>query len=776
LFLKEFAIRRYGPLADSGKRLLGPFNLFYGPNEEGKTLTIDALLKILFARGTARFFEGVKRVDETPDGYLVIETADKREVKLPESGAFPEIFGLGLSEFGNIFVIRDSDLAISNEGNFYHEITARLTGMRSTEISRIKDQLYELGCITPGGEFQNVAPAKLKERLKKATLILKKSEELIIKLQEEGFNLFEEELAGLDQYHRESAEKLSQFRAAQGRERYEKGKEALRKMAEAMTALNDLEAYQQEDYEAWQRFEMSLEHLQNDYNNLNKEIAEKKVSLAAARKGRQNKAAAFRKIDRELKNALENIEPLLTEYDQQHIFYARQNALVKNRFFDRVAVTAVLVMLLSLAGSLVRPAWWFYLLFVVSAAFTVLSGWFRFRFLAKQGRLDELEAQICGRAEELGFAAGDIHAVRTGFGRLKSEASLAAESLSEAEKEVEWQQKELERLTERLDEKIRRISELEENLKRLSSELSIESREEFATLLKRKQELGNETDKQRSLLESHFERQSELSSDEARINFWTDRVNELSDYAHAAPNLKYDQSAVNWLNEEIEKSKNESRVLQEKIRERLEELRDLERDVNDLLYLDEEDYLPCQTALDLEMIRRKLQEWIAGREDRREAALIALEIFKELAVEEEQKISALFGRESPVSAYFEKITGGRYREVIFESRENPIIAICQDGLELGAGKLSGGTFDQLYFSIRLALADKLLEGEKGFFILDDPFIKADPGRLEVLMDMLFEACAAGWQILYFSSKGEVKDVLQDKIKAGEVREFSIGPQ
>jgi len=309
----------------------------------------------------------------------------------------------------------------------------------------------------------------------------------------------------------------------------------------------------------------------------------------------------------------------------------------------------------------------------------------------------------------------------------------------------------------------------------MGSDLVLGSLAEFSALLKRKQELKNEIDKHSSLLESHFGRHGEISSKSDQISFFREQVEELSRYAQAAPDLKYDQQAVDRLNEQAGAAAVKNKALQEKMKERLEQLRDIEKETNELLYPDREEYLPCQTTLDLEMIRQKLQDWVKEREEKRDVAGIALELLSDLEAAEEQKVTALFGRDSPVSAYFNQITAGRYREVIFESRDNPIKAVCQNGIELDAAKLSGGTFDQLYFAIRLALGEKLFKGEQGFFILDDPFIKADPVRLEALLKMLSEICASGWQILYFSAKGEVKEALKKKIKAKEVTEFSINP-
>ena len=90
-----------------------------------------------------------------------------------------------------------------------------------------------------------------------------------------------------------------------------------------------------------------------------------------------------------------------------------------------------------------------------------------------------------------------------------------------------------------------------------------------------------------------------------------------------------------------------------------------------------------------------------------------------------------------------------------------------------AEKLSGGAYDQLYLSIRLALGEKLLKGKKGFFIMDDPFIKADPDRLQRQIETLKKISELGWQIMYFSAKGEIKDALKEDIKRGAINYVEV---
>lgn len=112
--IKEFSIIRYGPLPNIGRIWLGSFNLFFGRNEDGKTLTIDALVKLLLGRNI-RDFEHIDRVGENPEGYVIIEDDKGKEIKLPEKGNLTKVAGLTASECRNIFVIRNSDLTIARE-------------------------------------------------------------------------------------------------------------------------------------------------------------------------------------------------------------------------------------------------------------------------------------------------------------------------------------------------------------------------------------------------------------------------------------------------------------------------------------------------------------------------------------------------------------------------------------------------------------------------------------------------------------------------------------
>jgi len=145
------------------------------------------------------------------------------------------------------------------------------------------------------------------------------------------------------------------------------------------------------------------------------------------------------------------------------------------------------------------------------------------------------------------------------------------------------------------------------------------------------------------------------------------------------------------------------------------------------------------------------------------------EIFNEIKQNEKEKISKLLSKERSIEEYFKEITNGLYEEVRFTIEPFEIKVKRKDNQIFSLNQLSGGTFDQLYFAIRLALGEKLLKENKGFFILDDPFIKSDSLRLSNQINLLKKMCSLGWQVLYFTCKDEILDNLNQEINNNKIK-------
>ena len=259
--IKEFSIMHYGPLPNTGRISLHNFNLFLGKNEEGKTLTIDALVKLLLGRNI-RDFERIDRVEENPEGYVIIEDDKGKEIKLPEKGNLTKVADLTPSECCNIFIVRNSNLSVARdvaqESEFYTNVTDRLTGLRTGEIFKIKEILREMGKITPTGMFRDIKDEKLKTRVENAKDLTEKIESLGREIKEKRFDELEEESARQREEIEGIEQEIKSFEDARKREKYEKGKEALSNLKESLEKFNGLEIYNEDDEQLWRSCEKDI--------------------------------------------------------------------------------------------------------------------------------------------------------------------------------------------------------------------------------------------------------------------------------------------------------------------------------------------------------------------------------------------------------------------------------------------------------------------------------------------------------------------------------------
>jgi len=775
LFLKEYALRRYGPLPDSGKQKLGGYNLFFGANEDGKTLTIDALLKMLFGKAAQRSFQAIKRVDEQPDGYLILQLEGSQEVKLPEAGSLPELLGISPAEFANIFIIRDSNLAIANEDQFYRGVTNRLTGMRSGEINLIINELRELGKVTNTGDYKNTAPDKLKDRLNRARTLLEKGGRLVAKMLDEGYAGLEEELAVLKREREECREQLNLQREAAGREKYETGLGALNRLNTALKEREQLNRVTEADFNGWRNAENGFGHVSDERKRLEEELKESRGLLETARNEMLSARTAYREAEQEQKRVAGAIEKDLEEYDRQQTLFCRFETLAEKSALSRFIGAGFLVFLLTLAGSIFRPSWWLYILMGLAVAAVLLAAVLYFIYINKKSKLKQAEAALLAKAEGFNLNAEDIHTLRSNFGLLDKKVAAEAGRLSEAENGLEWRQKEYARIKNELEARDQQLAQIRVEIAGFQKLTGAEKIEQAAEIIKLQQVLQKEIEKEAGILESHFGK-SDQPGLPAEINaYWFSQVDSLSSFQEAAPGIIHDRKTIAELNERLNSLDQKIAALKDLLDDRRDELRSIEKELPEIFSAEGAEELRCETTADLKMMLRRLEEWIEACEDNKNSALAAIDLFALIEQEEEEKVSELFGSQSPVSSYFSQITGGLYEKVIYDPEKNTVFIVSKDGYRLNADQLSGGAYDQLYFAIRLALGEKLLQGEKGFFILDDPFIKSDPERLQTLLSMLFSINADGWQILYFSSKGEIRQALEEKIAAGEVQQISVNP-
>ena len=106
-----------------------------------------------------------------------------------------------------------------------------------------------------------------------------------------------------------------------------------------------------------------------------------------------------------------------------------------------------------------------------------------------------------------------------------------------------------------------------------------------------------------------------------------------------------------------------------------------------------------------------------------------------------------------------EITNGKYTNIRFND-DLGIIVELEDGNYVPASRLSVGTIDQLYLSLRLSMVEELSE-ETMPIILDEVFAFYDTERLENILKYINEKFKNNQVILFTCTKRE-KEILENK--------------
>ena len=140
-----------------------------------------------------------------------------------------------------------------------------------------------------------------------------------------------------------------------------------------------------------------------------------------------------------------------------------------------------------------------------------------------------------------------------------------------------------------------------------------------------------------------------------------------------------------------------------------------------------------------------VQTRIQKLQDIYDALTLAIDKMEEVAADLQRRFAPQISRRA--EALLSRLTGGRYDRLIL-TQELQLEAGTQDENNLHTVLWrSDGTADQLYFALRLAVAEELLPHSP--LVLDDAFLRFDDTRLSAAMDLLSET-AENRQIILFS--------------------------
>jgi len=229
---------------------------------------------------------------------------------------------------------------------------------------------------------------------------------------------------------------------------------------------------------------------------------------------------------------------------------------------------------------------------------------------------------------------------------------------------------------------------------------------------------------------------------------------------HSSSGIQHDYSSAEEIRKELEN-------LREKIARVRENIRRIEGEISAL----EKTYRPVQEIEEeIEELKKKIDELKLKRE--------AIEIAKSVLVEAEREFTRDFVRllNQRISPVARAITG-RYEdirvndnlEINVRDPDHSIFAECRS-------HLSRGTVDQLYFILKVAIAEMLTKDSEPLpLILDDVFANYDPLRLRNALDFLVDL-SSEFQVILFTCHKEQVNLIKEiaELKGFEVSSDRVG--
>lgn len=137
---------------------------------------------------------------------------------------------------------------------------------------------------------------------------------------------------------------------------------------------------------------------------------------------------------------------------------------------------------------------------------------------------------------------------------------------------------------------------------------------------------------------------------------------------------------------------------------------------------------------------------------KREALLLAAKQLEDTSSDMQKQLTGLLNQKA--SEIIEGITGGRYQRLVADV--NLHISLVGEGRLVAMEQVSQGTLEQIYFALRMAVAEVLYQ-EKYPVVLDDTFAFYDDERLKETLKWL---AGCGRQVILFSCQKREEEIMK----------------
>ena len=728
--IEELKLDSYAAAPDLYLPSLENFTVFYGPNEQGKSLITEAIVKMLYESKRKRnTFQNMDRVKSNPQGHIKISW--QGETRTYPDIDFDKVTNITAEDFRNIFYIQDSDLHITGD-SYYEDILDRVFNMQTQKIQSILENLQGIGRYTSTGRFSNTKEHnKLKDRVEKAQDV----QEEIRQFREGNTGEPLTQLLEHKKDLRKTEEEIQKLEKAKQRKDYEEAKGLFSELQEKQEDVKDLREYNEDDKKEWRKLQTKYQSKKVDLEDKEQEIKEKEDNIKDIQeelKELQRKPAIqrYERLEEELK-------PKIEEYNSLNESKAGSSHLVK------AAKWAGIISAAGLISTTIKTIPVVVTITIVTIVFTI--GTFIYYYNLKESTPSEALLQT---ANNQGLDVSSVKEVKKEFREIEDEYNTIQNSLEDLKGDIETANEVLDNLKKQEGNIKKNLLELKGKIDSIKHKTSSNSLEEYENNLEQKQRLNNNINNLKIQLKSKID-----------TDKFQEKLNELKKKisTYTVQTEVFNEKELNQLEEDKE-------TLNEKISNTREKAQTVKGEIEnfraDLQKIFVEEPPRCQDTRDLEEVEKRLQKFIKKHEERREKCQKAEDILKEIKEEQKQDINNIFQESKLAKETFSKITNNKYKDIAYNTDKEQVVVTTKDDRNLPIEKLSKGATDQLYFSVRISIAEQLLN-EHGFLILDDPFLSSDSQRLKKQMNVLADLAQKGWQILYFTAKDEVKENAKD---------------
>lgn len=751
--ITEFQLDRYGPLHHPRTECDGGLEVYYGPNESGKTLLLEGLLRIL-EPDIPSVMDGVDRVSDPPAGYLVLE-ADGETYQLGDDQVLTDIAPITPNHLRNIFVVRDSDLGIRQHHEFYDTVTEQIGDLHTSEIEAIQDRLEDLGRLT--SRRRNVSSAA---EYSHAADVRDSARQLAEDVR--GY-ISEASAAGLDELEAKLVElraRLRRYRAgledlqqAQQVAEHDRLSDQLSKVEELEAELEAVADFGRDTLERLNNIETTISNNEGEIEKLENEIDDLEGDIERLDAEVTTLESEVRPME-ERESAVDTLESDMEEFRDERS--DTTGAERRMRVTRAVALTGLVLGGVATLYGVVQgqPQLLLPLLLLVIGIGGGVTWYLDHRRLSS---VEQTRTALLESARDAGLTVDKVTDIAPVVTEFRSELDGKRDQIDDLDSEIQVKDGLISEHSETIDSRRDEIEGLREEKTDLLDDVGVSSIEGYREQVEKREAINDELGPARQSLIDAF---GEPDGDVDLIDYWESEVAELvSDVTleEVDPD-EYDEDRHDELEDsvaEYEEQIAEIRGGLEDHRHRLDQFSDRVGDLEANPFIDEQIRLEARSIDGLRQLAEELES-LADRIDRdAEISRTALDIFDELHRAEEDKITDLFEPGGRASEVFGRITDERYQRVEYDPDDRVLKVHRDNGNHHTAEELSQGTRDQLYLATRISLAEQLLDAEPGFFLMDDAFLPADSDRLVAGFQVLEELVEEGWQVLYLTAKEEV---------------------